>query len=696
MRTQAAPLGATWFTILSDFQVQVISDLHLSLRDDNAEDTIYRTQFCLTRLGVTPMVESRMLKKLISMSRCSDLAFLFFMLESCYKGPQYAYSQRIIKGGIMYLDLEMTMRELDKILPPGVEILRVSKPAPEPQSGRSTVVSRVVSSGKKSKKSPYFMPLPKPTASAENKNKYLTKPARLVVTFPFWPEGEKPNYRVNEATRWFATFFFSPMRRMLIETVTDLMNQYFDNLGGLEKPDTMCEYHQEQLRQAQLVKDEALVKARDRCLALMDLESRHNALRQKEIIKMLNNDIEECTRRWNRLHNRQLTDVMLLEDYDQMCSLDKKVPTAAKSRKTKILSQEADIGKLSTAPMMGVHTIKDKGVVSLLSKVKVSEPDDDIPCPLPMPTESRLAKCPPQRLGDKKRTKQVVMKQTNMGETLSCREPSKSGRFFECPGSNRPFVFHYHEIAPKEEEPTTDHVICGEIVRTLRNPEEASSCSSDVIYNSRLNPQQQVVAAIVDCVESMWTESLKAYQKNNPNLGPQGDFCEKTKKKVFDWTKNIKHFDPDNKAQMARLLKDAFAVLKKDPRCVFASLPNAHKSFVMTEWIKRRYGKTYSHDEVGSMVNEGLPLFTRVCGHMNSPPSPDCKEFDASDTFDQVVSLTKRANKVKKEFRTKFNDKMLSYFRVCWRGMVPHLAKDTSLLNTFFAYLPVRYTDMLH
>ncbi|EDX13280.1 GD18798 [Drosophila simulans] len=54
MLDKPAPVGASWYTNLSDFQVQAVEALAFSIRDDHAEGTVYRTQFCLSRLESRP------------------------------------------------------------------------------------------------------------------------------------------------------------------------------------------------------------------------------------------------------------------------------------------------------------------------------------------------------------------------------------------------------------------------------------------------------------------------------------------------------------------------------------------------------------------------------------------------------------------------------------------------------------------
>lgn len=480
MRDKPAPVGATWFTNLSDFQVQAIEGLNFAIRDDEAEATVYRTQFCLSRLGVTPMVKARMLRKLIMVCRRSDLAFLYFLLEACYKGAGFAYSERIIMSAITYLDLEMTMRELDRILPPGVERLNSKSQSSSQESSlakRYTMIrpSLVVTPPKdlhaRPARSPYFMSLPKPKPPPASVSSFGSRPPRHVVTFPFWPAGERPKYKVNDENRWFAQYKFQPVRRMLLDILGNIMTDYWTQVGGseLDKEAPLCKFHQEAQRQEEQVQKAALVNAHELCLKLVDITSRDDAALRKRIVAQLDKDIEDCTQRWQRLRQRHLTDVMLIENHDQMCAMGK-VPTAAEKDRHLYMSHEADVGTLSVAPTMSVHQITGQGVVSQLTKVRVSDPEDDIPCPI-QPEEEKLTKCPPQILGHRKPGKRVSITPNIVnGDRLpKCPKLARPGRFFKAPRQGGPFVFNYHEIPPREDNPAPRDVMRRQALRSLRS-----------------------------------------------------------------------------------------------------------------------------------------------------------------------------------------------------------------------------------
>ncbi|KAH8265240.1 hypothetical protein KR038_002168 [Drosophila bunnanda] len=710
MRDKAAPVGATWFTNLSDFQLQAIGGLYFAIRDDEAQGTVYRTRYCLTLLGVTPMVKKRMLRKLILACRCSDLAFLYFLLEACYKAAGFEYSESIIMSAITYLDLEMTMRELDRILPLGVERLnpkdtiRTRLPSIAKYSRHLTGVVSQHDPKPKPVRSPYFMPLPKPKVRPPNN--VVSRPPRFVVTFPFWPAGERPNYRVNDETRWFAKYKFQPVRRMLFSVLDEIMSEYWTQVGALDvdRAAALCSFHREARRKEQLLKDAALVKAHKLCLSLVDIKTREDEALKKRIVAQLDKSIEACTLRWQQLRQRHLTDVMLLEDHDQMCAMGK-VPTATQPNKVKYVFHEEDIARLSASPTLDLHVITGRNSISQLSTVRVSDPEEDIPCPIEQ-NDTKLGRCPPLPTGHKKSSRLVVMTSTvvNPYAPPKCKKTKRQGRFFEASRGNRPFVYHYHEIPPKEKYLAPRDVIRREIIRSLR--QSAGSCSSSEDgYNPRMRPREQVVAAIVKCAEGMWFGSLEAHHRNqkstkssNLNQSDSNSTLKPPCKKPpnLDWAAEIERFDPDNLQQMNRLLRDGFAILRKDPRCVYAAFPNAHKSTVMLEWIKRRYGKTYSLKEIGEVVERSRPFFHSVDSELKFVPIVKTKGFSNSGyTYAEHASAIKLAKQIKANYRKPLNDKVLGLVRSCWKAMHPHLLTGNSMLNSFFAYLPVRYADML-
>ncbi|XP_001359485.3 uncharacterized protein ssp5 [Drosophila pseudoobscura] len=682
---------ATWYTVLSDFQLEALYDLAYAIKDDADVGTTERTRICLARLGITPMLKRRQLQSLVYLSRSSDLAFLYFLLEGHYKSCRtpLTSTEQILMSCIMFLDLEMTFRELDRILPPGYEprvkeeqtpqvCLRVGAPK-ERQNSKS--------------KSSYFQKLSRP-GPARNMDRFSCKHSSHVVSFPFWPPGQKATYKVNDADRWFATYQFQPVKRVLLKAVSDIMDKYWKKLSlgeVIDRDASLCKNHVEALRQEQLVKDEIAVKIRDRCLDLVDLEVREDVRLKKRVISLLDKDIEDCTLRWKKLKGLQYTHVDLVRQ-EGIFSGRRTVSTPACPAKMKYMCQEDDIRRLETLNTASVQVITEKNRVRSMAGARVSDPEEEPCLPLaPEGTELELPKCsPPPPVGKSPRkgtTRFTIME--NELEDLAC----SPCRFFEAAKLHKPFLFHYQEISP--DAPESEKVIGRQVLRSLRATPEDMSGSGESMKGS-FNYRAQVVETIVQCAKSMWLGSLEAYQrqweKENTPLGPN---CTPDKTNPLYWIDEIKYFDPNNSKLMERLRRDAFRVLRRDPRLVFAAFPDSYKAVVVQEWVKRRYGKVYHHTEVEVNAKKAELAFFDVISQQKNAPSVQKKELMGDFKYSQSVELVATANRLRNEYYHFLNEKLLQETRTCWKAMSPQFLKSPTVKSCFFAYLPARHAEML-
>ncbi|XP_034663381.1 uncharacterized protein LOC117898245 [Drosophila subobscura] len=687
---------ATWYTILSDFQLEALHELAYAIRDDAEVGSTVHTKICLTKLGLTPMIQSAPLKKLIFLSRSSTLAFLYFLLEGHYKSCRLplTYSVQILMSCIMFLDLDITFRELDRILPQGYEPCVKKKQAPQVCPRVGPRKEREVSKNK----SPYFQKQPRPSSGGRGPNRFSCQRSSHVVSFPFWPVGEKPTYKVNDAERWFATYQFQPVKRMLLKLVSDIMDEYWEKLSVDEAIDgeaSLCRNHVETLRQEQLMKDELAVKARDRCLDLVDLAAREDVRLKKRVISLLEKDIEDSTLRWEKLKGLQYTQVGLIRQQGIVRGA-RTVPTPVGPAKMKYMCQEGDIARLATSNTAAVQVITEKKRLRTVAGARVSDPEEE-PC-LAFATELELPKCPlPLEQSHRKSATRFTKMDKDLEDPFSEQRSGLPCRFFEAATLHRPFVFHYQEISPDKPE-TQQTVMRRQVLRSLKDIPEGTTASAESIRSS-FNHRAQVVEAIVECAQSMWFGSLEAHQrqweKENNSPKPLGPNCTPDKTNPLYWVDDIKYFDPNNSKLMERLLHDAFRVLRRDPRLVFAAFPNSHTAVVVQEWIKRRYGKIYSHKEVELNAKKADQAFFDVISQQANAPSVQKKELIGDFNYSHVVKLVDTATKIRNDYYHNLNEKLLLETRTCWRAMRPQFLKSATLKSCFFAYLPSRHAELL-
>uniref|UniRef100_A0A1I8PXZ9 DUF4771 domain-containing protein n=1 Tax=Stomoxys calcitrans TaxID=35570 RepID=A0A1I8PXZ9_STOCA len=134
---------APWFRGTSIFHLQGSNQLFNAIHDDIEQRTTHRVKYCLHMIGLEPMVSSKDLKCLLQLSRGNDLAFLWFLMEMCYKSPnqsKYNLNEQLICSAICHLDMITTLRELDKIVPKVCGGKTVSKPFPkQPQNAIASI-----------------------------------------------------------------------------------------------------------------------------------------------------------------------------------------------------------------------------------------------------------------------------------------------------------------------------------------------------------------------------------------------------------------------------------------------------------------------------------------------------------------------------------------------------------------------------
>ncbi|XP_022223026.2 uncharacterized protein LOC111074533 [Drosophila obscura] len=342
---------AKWYTGISDYQLKAIAGITAGLLDDFEQGTSFRMEERLKMLGVHPLVGRRKIHTMVQLSRGNDLAFLFFMLEgyykTCNKDGNYTTNEKLLMIAIAKIDLLPTLNELDRILPPP-QLSRWDVPhqqrlnpdeVPSAQSKQPKVSAPAKptrsKASKKSPRDPYKQRLRRPVVKPTS---FLCKgERRLVVSFPFWAKECPPNYGKSRDPPWFSLYKLDPVKRIVKRTLDETVDKYFGLKELAAKADTngesklayemakqqpmfneepnLCTHHQEMIAQAQHLKDELTVKARDRCLEMLDPSQPHSRVRRKRIIDQLEYEIEASLERLRQAMHTDQVKVMKLRDH---------------------------------------------------------------------------------------------------------------------------------------------------------------------------------------------------------------------------------------------------------------------------------------------------------------------------------------------------------------------------------------------
>ncbi|XP_059224499.1 uncharacterized protein LOC106086525 isoform X1 [Stomoxys calcitrans] len=280
---------APWFRGTSIFHLQGSNKLFNAIHDDIEQRTTHRVKYCLHMIGLEPMVSSKDLKCLLQLSRGNDLAFLWFLMEMCYKNPnqsKYNLNEQLICSAICHLDMITTLRELDKIVPKVCGGKTVSNPIPQqPLVGDDKTVSKpfpkqpqLFSRNSRSKyelkngatvcKLPYFEKMKRP--QRRGKSMTIDVP-NLKVQFNTYSAYVDPIHIVhNECNRWYAEHDFNAGRRVAYAVIRNAIASIFDDLGAAKlEPGTLrmlCSYHKNLKQIEERYIRQFKIKTRERCL----------------------------------------------------------------------------------------------------------------------------------------------------------------------------------------------------------------------------------------------------------------------------------------------------------------------------------------------------------------------------------------------------------------------------------------------
>lgn len=160
MNSLAVP---SWYRGVSQFQKKSADRLLNAIRDDCAQRTTYRTMRCLESIGLDPLPTKRQLHTILQYCGGSDLALLWFLMEWLYReieSDSYSVNEQLIMTSIAHLDMNTTLKELDRILPPAQN--KITKMSKKKRRIGGKLSSKNIRKFSEWKELPYFERLPQP------------------------------------------------------------------------------------------------------------------------------------------------------------------------------------------------------------------------------------------------------------------------------------------------------------------------------------------------------------------------------------------------------------------------------------------------------------------------------------------------------------------------------------------------------
>ncbi|XP_017123783.1 uncharacterized protein LOC108143765 [Drosophila elegans] len=298
---QAIPREISWYRGLSQSQLEAANSLCNMLRDNMDEMAASGLAKILVRLGLHPTPPVKTLHLVMHLSRGNDLAFLWFLMEMCYKTPHhgqtYSVNEQIIMSSIFRLDLLPTLRELDRWLPlphasqmdrDKAERLRQSQKL---KKKRDVELERQKELAKKEKimtpLSPYFQ--------EQNIAGLLRNECRLLSDFPANSasllEMEEEPPESNLWSRWFGSYKLSESHRIGKGIIFEEINSIFESFRRASLPprdvESLCAHHQYIREMEKSLKAQLEAIKQRKCEELITVRNRLEERKRKRVVQEL-------------------------------------------------------------------------------------------------------------------------------------------------------------------------------------------------------------------------------------------------------------------------------------------------------------------------------------------------------------------------------------------------------------------------
>ena len=229
-------VGPRWYQELSREQLTAVDRISEAIEDEIEECQFDRCIEVLSVIGLSPLSKKSEILTAIEFSRGNDIAFLWSLYESMFGACAithskriFSYNERLILSSICHLDMILTLRELDKILP-----------KPEMNKKEKCVRKKI----KQTYELPYDEPVPKPKMQPK---RFLEPPSWVNPKFELYKNYKNLKFKIkNEESRWFAASGLIPSaeNRIARKIICDeLYKVVGGNYNRKNVQSSLCEKH---------------------------------------------------------------------------------------------------------------------------------------------------------------------------------------------------------------------------------------------------------------------------------------------------------------------------------------------------------------------------------------------------------------------------------------------------------------------
>lgn len=563
MRNQ---LGPSWFQELSENQIAAANLLFTAVGNDGITCQLKRVIPILKQINIYPLPTSPQLVAALKFARSSDLAFLWFLYDRIYRTgddvctqTSYTLNERLILSCICHLDMMLTLRELERILPK-VEIKnnRADDVDVREEEERNQVV-------KKNYKSPYNRPLPKSKIPHEE---VIKKPMRIQPKFEIYNLYKDPYYIIeNEVNRWFSISSLMPTESECVaqKIVRDLISATF-NPDSKKIKKALCGRHKEESSKFYLMMKRILENSDDNDLQTLMHLNRF----ERGIVAGIQQELSNVEK--NFRENQE--------------NLEKNV--IVKTLLRQILENAANLEFIHLCEQCE-ECIKSKDLFDQL----LHEQEE--------------------------KNKKIEGENSSRTSVVSsiiqyCHQTSRYG----------PLTFDYEKIF------ATSFLDDQDVVK--------NSINTALKLEKHLTEDN----AITVCLRDMWRLEMRLWNEKR-----QADIMDRQKQVKLAKDEGEKLWG--NRRKILKLLDDAIGVLRRNPKFVFAALPDSNRLPFLREWILQKYGVRHTDEEERRKftINKQQRELLMKSGMVPRPNVPTFKHFGIKKPRITIIEAMKLSKEVK-------------------------------------------------
>ncbi|EDV53004.1 uncharacterized protein LOC6554962 [Drosophila erecta] len=292
--------GVSWYRGLSQSQMAAANGLFDILRENMDKKTTSNVAKLMVKLGLHPNPPWKTLHTVIKLSRGNDLAFLWFLMEMCYKTPNhgetYSVNEQIIMTAIFRLDLCPTLRELDRWLP--------LPHSSQSDRDKADALRQRSLSFKKEKEDERQRDLARKAKIVTPLSPYFQQPnvpgklrheRRLLSDYPdtaaiLFHMDEEP-IEAYLWSRWFGSYTLNEAHRVGKSIIFEEINNIFESFKTASLPtrdvESLCAHHQYIREMEKSLKEKLARMKRRKCEELIEAKNRLEERNRKRVIEEL-------------------------------------------------------------------------------------------------------------------------------------------------------------------------------------------------------------------------------------------------------------------------------------------------------------------------------------------------------------------------------------------------------------------------